>query len=172
LDIIYPIRDFFGGYLEPNLWWLEIVSLLLSALFLWGIVYIINKTNYLETKREQFLDVLGGGRVSRRRSLRAWKQIQKRMESEEQSQWKLAILEADHILDEILKMSGYLGIRMEEKLELITPAQLANVDDVKNAHVVRDRIAKDPTYEITHEEAKEVISIYQQSFKELNLIRE
>ncbi len=171
-ETLYDIRDFGGMLIAPNLWWLQLLSVLLSALFLWGIVYVLNKTQYFAVKREQFLDILGKGRVSRSRSLKAWKQIMERMKSEEQNQWKLAILEADHILNEILKMSGYLGSRLDDKLDLITPAQLANIDSVRNAHLMRDKIAKDPTFEITREEADEVIGIYKQTFKELNLIRE
>jgi hypothetical protein len=169
---LYDIRDFFGGLIAPNLWWLQLVSLLISVLFLLGIIYIFIKTSYFEMKKEQFLDILGRGYVSKSRSLRGWKQIQKRMQSKEQNQWKLAILEADRILDEILKMSGYLQKNLDEKLELITPAQLANAEDVKRAHRVRNKIAEDPTSEISREEAESIIKVYKQAFKELNLIRE
>lgn len=172
LELLYEIRDTGGMLLAPNLWWLQLLSVLVSALFLWGIVYILSKTQYFAVKKEQFLDILGKGHVSRSRSLKAWRQILERMKSEEQNQWKLAILEADHILNEILKMSGYLGSRLDDKLDLITPVQLANIDSVRNAHLMRDKIAKDPTFEITREEAEEVIKIYKQAFKELNLIRE
>lgn len=171
-DVFYNTRDFISGILAPNLWWLQILSLILSALFVWGIIYIIVKTNYFEIKREEYLDMMGKGYVSKRRSLRAWRQIKKRLESQDQNDWRLAVLEADHLLNQILKMSGYLGIRLEEKLEIITSAQLANIEDVKRAHSVRDKIAQDPAFEISQKEAKEIVDVYRQSFKELNLIEE
>ncbi len=171
-DILYLAREYSGIFLQPHLWWLQLISFILSGLFIWGIVYIINNTSYFEVKREQLLDTLGKGYVSKRRTLKGWQQIQKRMASPESNQWKLAILEADHILSEILKMSGYLGSRLDQKLELITSAQLANVNDVKNANAVRNKIAQDPAYELSREEAEEVVRIYKQSFIELNLIRE
>lgn len=171
-NLLYSVREYFGGLLLPNVWWLQIIAVILIGLFTWGIVYIINNTNYFEVKKEQFLDVLGKGYVSKRRTLRAWKQIQKRMTSEEANQWKLAILEVDHILNEILKMSGYLGSRLDEKLELITSAQLANVDEIKNANAIRNKIAKDPAYELSRGEAEEIVGIYKQALKELNLIQE
>ncbi|MBI4991770.1 MAG: hypothetical protein HZB99_00950 [Candidatus Harrisonbacteria bacterium] len=172
LKNLYTLREYLVSWLVPNLWWIKIISVIFSAIFLWGIIYIVAKTNYLEIKKEQFLDIWGSKSVSRRRTLRAWKQILKRLQSKESNQWKLAILEADYILNEILKMSGYLGNKLEEKLELITPAQLASVDQVRNAHEVRDKISKDPTYELSAEEAAAVIEIYKQAFKELNLIQE
>src|SRR3989338_5079109 len=126
-DFLLQARDYFEPFFARNLWWLEILALIFSALFLWGTVWIIAKTSYLNIKKEYFLDTLGKGRVSRHRSLKAWEQIKRRMLSEDQNDWKLAILEADHILNEILKMSGYLGFRLEDKIDLITEAQLSNV---------------------------------------------
>ncbi len=169
---LLEVRNFFTPFFEKNLIWLELGSLVLSALFLWGIIYIISKTHYLEIKKEQFLDILGKDHLSRRRSLRGWNQIQKRLLSPDQNDWKLAILEADHILNEILKMSGYLGASLEDKLDLITEAQLSNVDEIMNAHKIRDKISSDPSFPITNEEAREIIAVYKKSFIELNLIQE
>ena len=169
---LLEVRIFFTPFFEKNLIWLELASLLLSAFFLWGIIYIISKTHYLEIKREQFFDTLGKDYLSRRRSIKAWQQIQKRLLSENQNDWKLAILEADHILNEILKMSGYLGAKLEDKLDLITSAQLFNIDEINNAHKIRDKISGDPSFAVTQEEAREIIDIYKKSFIELNLIRE
>lgn len=172
LELLMTIRRYFAPFLEQNLWWIEIIAVVSSLLFFWGTIYIIIKANYLELKKEDFLDLLGKDYLSRHRSLRGWLQIKKRLNSSDQNDWKLAILEADYILNEIFKRSGYLGVRMEEKLDLITPAQLANVEDVKRAHEVRNKIAKDPTFVITRQEAIEVIEVYKQSFIELNLIKE
>ncbi|MBI3046386.1 MAG: hypothetical protein HYY86_02525 [Candidatus Harrisonbacteria bacterium] len=172
LKFLSEVRAYFAPFFERYLFWLEASAVIFSALFLWGIIYIFIKTNYLEIKREQFLDILGKPYVSRRRSLKGWKQIQSRLQSQEQNQWKLAILEADHILNEILKMSGYLGAKLEDKLELITPAQLSNVEEVKKVHQIRHKIASDPGFLITNEEAREIIDIYKKSFIELNLIQD
>ena len=172
LELLIAIRQYFTPFFAENSWWIKIVSVVLSALFLWGTVYIIIRTNYFEIKKEQFLDTLGKDYLSRHRSLRGWQQIKKRLHSQEQNDWKLAILEADYILNEILKRSGYLGGRMEDKLDLITSAQLANVEDVWRAHGIRDKISKDPTFAITRQEAVETVAVYRRSFIELNLIKE
>lgn len=170
-NILFSIRQYFAPIISANLWWLEVVAVILSALFLWGIVYIISATNYLAIKREQYLEVLGKDYLSRDRSLRAWRQIMARLESEDSNQWRLAVLECDHILNEILKMSGYLG-KMDEKLPKLEKEQLPNIEDVRRAHIIRDKIARDPAFPITKEEAIEVAKIYEQSFRDLNLLRD
>lgn len=170
-DYIYRFREIIGAWLEPNLWWLKSLSLIISALLLWGIFYIIAKTNYFSMKTEQFVNILGAGHLPRRRAVKGWRQVLRRMNSEDSNQWKLAVLEADKILDEILKMSGYLG-NINDKLDLITPAQLANIEDVLAAHRFRNQIAQDPSLEISRETAFQAVEIYRKAFVELNLIGE
>lgn len=170
-NILFSVRQYFSPMIEGNLWWLQILSIIASALFLWGTVYIINQTNYFTIKREQYLEVLGKDYLSKDRSLRIWKQILRRLESEDPNNWRLAVLECDHVLNEILKMSGYLG-SMDEKLPKLDVEQLANIEDVRRAHAVRDKISRDPAFPITKEEAIEVAKIYEQSFRDLNLLRD
>lgn len=171
LDYIYKFREIVGNWLGPNLWWLRSLSVIISALFLWGIIHITAKTNYLAVKVEQFINILGAGRLPRHRAVRGWRQILKRLKSEDSQQWKIAILEADKILDEILKMSGYLG-SMDDKLVLITPAQLSNIEEIRIAHKISSQIGKDPTFVLSQETAYHAIEIYRQSFVDLNLISE
>ncbi len=163
------IRAYFAPWFSQNLWWLEVVAVLLSAVFLWSILWVSNETQYANMKTEQFLDTLGKDRVSRHRSLRAWKEIQKHMRSTQQSDWKKAILVADRILHEILKMSGYIG-SMNDVLPKLTDAQLKNIEDVRRAHAVAAKVQNDLAYELTESDAREVIGVYEQAFKELNLL--
>lgn len=172
LGLLFLVRQFFTPFFVENILLLQMISLVLSGLFMWGIIYMIIATNFLEMKREQFLDTLGKGHVSKRRSLRAWKQILERLGTEDNNNWKLAIIESDRVLNEILKMSGYLGDDLDEKLDILTSAQLANIEDVKRAHMVKNRIAKDPTVEVDKKEVWEVMSVYEEAFKQLNLISE
>lgn len=171
VGLLSGVRQYFSPIINENLWWLKIVSVIFSALFLWGIIHIIRKTNYLVIKREQYMEILGKDYLSRDRTLRAWKQILERLNSEDANNWRLAILEADHILNEILKMSGYLG-SMDEKLPKLEAEQLSNIEDVKRAHAIRDKISNDPAFPITKEEAADVIRVYEASFRELNLLRD
>lgn len=171
VNFLYDVRNYFAPWFLNNLWWLQVLAVVLSGIFLWGIVHIISATNYINMKKEQFLEPLGKDYVSRRRSLIAWNRIQQRLASEDSNNWKIAILEAERILNEILKMSGYLG-KLSDQLKTLTEEQLKNIEDVGRAHAVGVKIKNDPSFVITREEAREVIGVYEQSFRELNLIRE
>ncbi len=174
------INNFFGDFYNflqsvtnwyiANLAILEIISVIVSLLLIYGIIYCIIRSNFFVIQTEKWIDLLNIKNLSRRRSLKAWKQILKRLHSKDQLQWKLAIMEADKILDEILKMAGYKGEIMDDRLKSLTAAQLSNLEDIKNAHRVRRQISQNPDFQITQNEAAAVIKVYNQAFAELHLI--
>ncbi len=116
------------------------------------------------------MDILGTGNLSKHRSIRGWQQIQKRLRLGDEENLKLAISEADKILDELLKISGYQGKNTDERLEQITPAQLANISDVWSAHKIKQRILKEEDFRINKQETELIINIYKKSFQEFGLI--
>ena len=118
------------------------------------------------------MDIFGKGNITKRRSLKGWEQIKKRIISTEQQDWKLAVLEADTILNEILKMSGYLGSDLTKKLETLKAENLQSLDEIKKAHSVAAQIMKDPGMELKKEDAISALKIYKKAFIELNLLEE
>src|SRR3989338_7651808 len=159
-----------GNFLDENLLWLRIVSFIISGLLLWGIIYCILGSSYLKTKTDQWMDFLGVGDVGRRRQLRGWRQIKKRLKTDEMTNWKLAIAEADKILDEIFKMSGLRGETTEDRFKQVAQTQLSNIEEIMQAHKLRDRVMREPDFVISQEEAGAAIAIYQKAFKKLGLL--
>lgn len=97
--------------------------------------------------------------------------IQNRIESEDPNDWKLAIIEADVILDQALKRRGYGGTSLGERLKSISPTMLQSLDDAWQAHKVRNFIAHgDHEFVLTPKVAKETIVRYQRVFAELEIV--
>jgi len=163
------LADFINFFAE-NLLIIQFISLFISALLLGLSIYFLLKTNLISERWEHYREVIAGANISKRRTLKAWKQIQKRLKIGKTEQLKLAILEADKVLDEILKMAGYQGENLDERLSFITPAELSNIEEIKQAHKLRNRITSEPDFMITPSEAKIIIDIYKKAFQELNLI--
>jgi hypothetical protein len=84
--------------------------------------------------------------------------------------WKLAIIEADIILDEALKSRGYAGNSLGERLKSISPSQLASLSEAWEAHKVRNRIAHEGAdFVLTKRIAEDTISRYRRVFNELGV---
>ena len=90
--------------------------------------------------------------------------------SDNPTDWKLAIIEADIILDEILKEAGYGGASLGERLRSISPTQLESLDDAWQAHKVRNQIAHGGAdFILTQRLAQDTIKQYRRVFYELGL---
>ena len=90
--------------------------------------------------------------------------------SDSPNDWKLAIIEADIILDEILKEAGYMGASLGERLKSISPNQLQSLDDAWQAHKVRNQIAHAGSdFILTRKLAEDTIKQYRRVFYELGV---
>ena len=105
------------------------------------------------------------------RSMRKkWDKIKARLGSENISQYKVAILEADSVIDDIIAKIGYEGKNMTEKLDLIKPGQLENLEEIRNAHQIRNRIIHEADFHVDKKMAEETIGVYEKLLKHLELL--
>ncbi len=160
----------FINFISENLLLIQFISLFVSGILLFLSIYFLAKSDIVGEDIEHFIGVFTNKDINKRRSLRAWKQIQKRLKTKETDQLKLAILEADRILNEILKMAGYPGKNLDERLEQINSAQISNIEELRQAHKLKNRLISEPDFIITPNETEIIIEIYKKAFQELNLI--
>lgn len=96
--------------------------------------------------------------------------IDKHIVSDNPNDWRLAIIEADIILDEELKKLGYKGASLGERLRSLTPQQLPSVETAWAAHKVRNNIAHNGSdFVLTKRVAEDTIKQYKQVFGDLGL---
>lgn len=98
-----------------------------------------------------------------------WENIRGRLESTNVSQYKVAVLEADALADEILDGIGYAGATMTEKLQSVLGGQLETKELLAEAHEVRNQIIHDPHYVLTREDATRYLELFEKFFDEVEL---
>ncbi len=162
----------FLNFIQRHLLALQLISLFISGALLGSIIYFITYLDFIGDEVNHYLDVVKMKTINQRRGLQAWRLIQKKIRSGKKSDWKRAIIEADIILNDILKMAGYAGKSIDERLEGIDPAQLSNIEEIRQVHQLRHRIVFEPDFSITQSEAEVAIDIYRKSLIELKLIEE
>lgn len=101
-----------------------------------------------------------------------WKVILEHATSESPAEWKLAILEADNMLDEILEDMGYEGDTLAEKLKKMSPNKIASYNDIWDAHKLRNEIAHGGAIdmELTKKSARDTVAKFGNAFKELGYL--
>lgn len=100
-----------------------------------------------------------------------WKKVLEYMESENQSDWKQAILEADIMLDEMLAHMGYEGAGVGERLQQIERSDFPPIEAAWEAHKARNMIAHEgASYQLSLREARRIIDRYRQVFEEFRYV--
>ncbi len=101
-----------------------------------------------------------------------WNRIIEQTNSDNEQNWRLAILEADIMLSELLDLKGYKGDTMADKMKQIGKADFNTVDDAWEAHKIRNQIAHGgASYQLNHREARRAIGLYERVLKEARVIQ-
>ena len=100
-----------------------------------------------------------------------WNHIQELARSDSGQNWRLAILEADIVLNELIDMQGYKGETMADKMRQIERANFNTIDLAWEAHRSRNRVAHEGIGRaLDSREVRRVIELYRAVFKEFRLI--
>lgn len=157
--------DFFGSAV--------VVLKLYSVLMFVAIVYVLYKFSKLRIHRQpvqHIADSLRGSVVSTGRLGKQWGKIRERLEHMSEAEWKIAVIEADNLVDDLLRRMGYVGTSMGERLKSITPAQVQTLDAIWIAHKIRNRIVHDPEARLLHKEAREAIGNFELFLREAQVL--
>lgn len=109
--------------------------------------------------------------VTKSKMQKRWEKVVSRLESDSSSQYKVAIIEADEIADEILNGIGYKGANMSEKLEQVGAAHLDDhLEALKGAHEIRNRIVHEADFDVDKRMAQAVVGVYENFLKYLDFM--
>lgn len=158
-------------------WWniYAVIAIILSLLFLLGLVYtIIRYAQLSEIQQEQLREAEATwGRLHRGiwKGNARWEDIQTHVAGEKPNDWRLAIIEADILLEEALTNAGYVGATIGEKLKTANQTSFQTLQDAWEAHKVRNQIAHAGSdFVLTNKLAQETITRYERVFREFGSI--
>ena len=100
-----------------------------------------------------------------------WEKIIKLSESPNSSDWRLAVIEADIMLDELLEKLHLPGETMGEKLQAVEKSDFTTIESAWEAHKARNLIAHEGSdFLINQREIRRIISLYEAVFREFEMI--
>lgn len=99
-----------------------------------------------------------------------WEKVLKYLESENPAEWKLAIIEADNMLDDLVKTVNPGGENLGERLKGIEPSDFLTLQEAWDAHKVRNQIAHESDFVLNKREALRVIGLFRKVFEEFSFI--
>ena len=146
----------------------KIVFIIFSLAFFIAVVYLMFTSSYLYW--EFIIDLtsffnwrpIGAQKISRQ-----WKRIQNRIETGTEYEYKLAIIEADDLFNNVLENRGFKAKTFEERIKQMDTAQLPNLDEIIEVHKIRNSIVYDPDYKIDRDQAKQFLGTYEKGIKNI-----
>ena len=100
-----------------------------------------------------------------------WNRISEEANSESERAWRLAILEADIMLNELLDTLGYRGETIADKLRAADRAEFRTLDLAWEAHRFRNQIAhQGEAVLVSARDVHRIISNYERVFREFKFI--
>ena len=95
-----------------------------------------------------------------------WSVVLQYLFSENEGDWKLGVIEADSMLEELMTQLGFKGENLGEKLKGADQEKFRNLTAAWEVHTIRNKIAHEGSdFILSQREAKRVIALYEQIFR-------
>jgi len=147
----------------------KILSILFFVIFAGIIVYSYEKTSWTRVSFNQKLhEFLQEKAFETSQIEKRWEKIKQRLDKKWESEHKLAIIEADELLNEILERMGYTEKTLKEKVEKIQEKDIP-LDDLKKVMAIKEGIARNPDSPLSARQAQWAIKVYEKTFSALNV---
>ena len=189
--IFNKIYEFFNALFNPSSHipyvgtGIKLILAILSIFFIFMITYCLIRLLEIRKREHEYLHheikeyaerhkeaemktwEKGGGSFLNKR----WDVVLQYLFSENPGDWKLAIIEADSMLDNLMDQLGFKGEGLGEKLKSANQDTFRGLTTAWEVHTVRNRIAHEgQQFELSQHEAKRLVALYEQIFREFGYI--
>ncbi len=98
-----------------------------------------------------------------------WQEIEAMLDGPGEMNYKLAVMEADKLLDYVLKSMSMSGKDMGERIRFAT-FRYSRLRKVWWAHVLRNQLVHEATFSLNHTMAKKAIKTFEHALRELGAL--
>jgi hypothetical protein len=164
------IKDTIGNWLTG----VGIISGTISAVLIAIIVYSISRMLHLEKQEDEIIEnnilEIQKAKIESKRNPH-FESIENLALSNHNADWRVAIIEADLLLEDVLSKRGYGGKGLGEMLTQMGQNAFQTYSYAWQAHKVRNNIAHGGmNYQLTKEETLRTIQMYRAVMQEFDVI--
>lgn len=166
-DFIYFISS---PQLQDELFPVKLIFVTCGMFFLAFVIYFMINSSWLQYKfLEDVTEFFSWQAYGARQMSKRWENIVKRTESGNEADYKLAIMDADDFLAEVLDSRGYEGKDFQETLGKASRMIAPILNNVLRAHETRNAIVFNPDFKISIEECKKILDVYESAINNIGL---
>jgi len=168
------IRDFIyfisSSTLQETLLPVKLVFVGFTLFFLVAVFYFMLNSSWLQYKfLEDVTEFFSWQSYGAKQMAKRWERIMKKIESGSESEYKLSIIEADDFLKETLEERGYEQEKFEDSIKAASRLISEILEQVLEAHQIRNSIVYNPDFKLTEEQAKKILTVYETAINAIGL---
>lgn len=151
----------------------KVFAFVVSALCIWGIVHAHGVLSKVHAEEKLIYGMKSPVEDDEAPVMKneKWERVITHLNSTNSADWRLAVIEADIMLDELLKTLGYNGESLGDRLKAVEKSDMLTLDNAWDAHRIRNQIAhQGADFPLSEREAKRAIALYESVFKEYKII--
>lgn len=160
LNLFLDKSFIFRGYKFLLTFYLAVIFLAISA-----IIFRVGKLYWTVLVSGQ-----GNLHIKKGSYFNRWAKIEARIDRKSSAEWKTAILEGSQLLNEALNQIGYKKPTLGEKLAQMTDVQLSNLEEVRFANELKNRIVKEENFVLDKKEAIQALNAFENALDFLEAI--
>ncbi len=149
---------------------MKLVFVAFAVFFFCAVMYFYINSSYVQYQfLQDIVEFFSWQPYGIREINKRWKKIMTKVDSGAESDYNLAIIEADDFLQQILDEKGYEGKTFEELINNAGRNILPNFQEILGFHNVRNSIVHNPNYKLELEEAKKILSVLEKAIKNASI---
>lgn len=165
--------------LERTIFILKIISAFTSIIMIVLIAWLLKETNFYESKIQKIFFTYREAKSSeleiknnefKKFIQEKWSEIKSQSTKGDMVHWKLSIIEADKLVDTVLKELGFVGNTMGERLKTVTEKDLPYINSLWQVHNLRNNLVHIADFNINKDQVMKAISIFEKALKEFKVI--
>jgi hypothetical protein len=150
---------------------LEFFGLVIALIFFAGVIYFGIETGYFSVRSVRFRNIILRSNISKKHAQESWGAVQEHFYRGGESDLKVAILEADKLLNDALRDAGVMGPQLGDRLKKAGAEQIPNLNELWQAHKLRNQIAHEPNFKLKRDLAERALNIYEVALKNLGVFQ-
>lgn len=149
---------------------MKIIFIVFDVIFLAGFIYSLRRglkfrPHFKHKRKKKTVPT-----VKRQVVLEQWMGVTRKMETGTPDSMKVAIIDADKLVDGILKIAGIKGEHMADRLAAIATDNYVSYNRLWEAHRLRNQLVHSTDFTISKTQAQNAISSYEAFLKEIGVL--
>ena len=153
-----------------TLWLFKTISVIVSVVFFILAVQFMIRMDYFGGTKRYGMNLIRKHPSTSEVMESMWKKVLKLISSKNPEDWKKAVLFADTIFDESLRIVGGKGKTIEERIQTVNTETIGSLEELSGLRATILHTLKEEQGLVSREDAKTILRAYRSALRRMSMI--